>query len=352
MDAQQGSNDGGDSNVGVKCNDGGDQLALLGLPVALNPERVGVDGSRIDRIFNWMKQPVNDGRIPFAQCTVARKGVVVFHGCVGKMNLERGLEIKMNTISRIYSMTKTVTSVAIMQLHEKGLVELEDNLSKFIPEFANMTVLSQSPVDGSPIVEASKCEITIKHLLTHTAGLTHGIFGDDEVDKLYRQNDVRFFGKGSLEEKVRVLAGLPLMFHPGERWHYSVAIDVLGRVVEVSSGKSLTAYFEDHIFEPLKMKDTAFTVKAEDEGRFAGCYKCELDAAGAKSFRVFPGDDNILGTRAGYFQSPEEKVLSGGGGLVSTVPDYHTSALHRCSATRANWTAPGSSGRRRWSTCF
>jgi CubicO group peptidase (beta-lactamase class C family) len=212
--------------------------------------------------------------------------------------------MELNTIFRIYSMTKPIVSVALMMLYEQGFFQLTDPLRQYLPEFKDVKVLEPGGVLVPP-----RGEITIHHLLTHTAGLTYGHFGETEVDKRYVDANLHEPGI-DLQEMVKRIAHLPLLYHPGEDWVYSHATDVVGRLVEVLSGMNLAEYLDSNIFNPLGMVDTAFYVPPEKIDRFATCYAetetakmVVYDAAETSTYR-------------------EVSCYSGGGGLVSTLKDY------------------------------
>ena len=223
----------------------------------VTPAQCGLDAGRLTRIDDWMQRYVDDGRFPFAATLIARRGRIAWTGHKGMADIEARTPYTPETLVRIYSMTKPVTSVAFMMLYEQGLVHLDDPVSDFIPEFANVQVL----VEGAKSLDQTEplnTAVTIHHLLTHTSGLTYG-FNQDILSKTYLDNRLDFGQRaGGLAETARRLAGQPLLFQPGSRWHYSVATDVLGRIVEVVSGKSLDRYFEENILGPLEMKDTSF----------------------------------------------------------------------------------------------
>jgi CubicO group peptidase (beta-lactamase class C family) len=235
---------------------------------------------------------------------VARRGQVVHWDAVGTRDTATGDPLERNDIFRIYSMTKPVTSVAVMILVEEGRVALDDPVSKFVPELADVQVLTAGgdrvPAEGP---------ITVEHLLTHTSGLTYGSFGDSAVDRLYNQANPLRLAEG-LEDFTRRVAELPLLASPGTRWNYSVSTDVLGRVVEVASGQAFDAFVEARILGPLGMDDTAFWVPAEKRGRFMANY---AKVGG----RLVVADSPVDGQ---YTRPPA--FPSGGGGLTSTASDY------------------------------
>jgi CubicO group peptidase (beta-lactamase class C family) len=287
---------------------------LLLVPLALRagelpqaqPEDVGISAARLDKAAAAVQQMVDKKEYAGAVTMVLRNGKVVHLKAVGMTDLDKARPMKTDTIFRIYSMTKPVTSVAAMMLCEEGKLQLDDPVAKYIPEFKILRVY-MGPKDET--VEAKR-PMTIRDLLRHTSGLTYGYFGSSPVDKLYRDNNVLDRSR-TLQEFVSSLATLPLQYQPGTRFHYSVSTDVLGRVVEVASGKSLDVFFAERIFQPLDMQDTSFFVPPSKVGRFATNYT--------------PADKGGLKVREAAETSPYLKAprfFSGGGGLVSTARDY------------------------------
>ena len=274
-----------------------------GLPVA-SPGAVGMSADGLDRIGPAMQAYVDDGRLAAVMTMVARRGQVVHWETVGTRDTAAGDPLERDDIFRIYSMTKPVTSVAVMILVEEGKVALDDPVSKFVPEFAGVTVLA----DGGDRVPAEG-PITIEHLLTHTSGLTYGLFGDSAVDRLYTAANPLGLAEG-LDDFARRVAELPLLASPGTRWNYSVSTDILGRVVEVASGQAFDAFVEARILDPLSMDDTAFWVPEEKRVRFMANY---ARLGGGLVVADSPVDGQY--TRPPAFPS-------GGGGLTSTASDY------------------------------
>ena len=274
-----------------------------GLPTA-SPDTVGMSADGLARIEPAVQAYVDDGRVAGVMTMVARGGHVVHWDAVGMRDLDAGDPLEPDDIFRIYSMTKPVTSTGVMILVEEGAVALDDPVSKFIPEFADVQVLDD---DGERVAPAGP--MTVEHLLTHTSGLTYGFFGDSPVDRLY--NESGFFTQSvGLEDFAQNVAELPLVASPGERWNYSVSTDILGRVIEVASGQSFDAFLQERIFDPLGMEDTAFMVPAEKRGRFLANYARADDA-----LQMIDSPDD------GQYTSPPAWV-SGGGGLASTASDY------------------------------
>jgi CubicO group peptidase (beta-lactamase class C family) len=268
------------------------------------PEDVGLSSAVLARIGPAMQALVDSGRTAGVMTLVARRGQVVHWEATGWRVLgEDALE--PDDIFRIYSMTKPVTSVAVMMLVEQGRLSLDTPLADVLPEFADIQVQ-----DGATR-RAPARPILIRHLLTHTAGIGYGDIGRTPVDSLYRAARLGVWGTaGNLEQTVDAIAALPLAFDPGTRWNYSLGVDVLGRVVEVVSGRTLAEFFQERIFEPLGMDDTGFHVQPADLDRFTAAY-----APGPNGLRV--GESNVNGQHTRPAQ-----WYSGGGGLTSTASDY------------------------------
>jgi CubicO group peptidase (beta-lactamase class C family) len=274
------------------------------------PENVGLSSERLARIDRHLERRYLDQKkIAGALTLIARRGRVAYLSPLGMMDLERGRPMREDTLFRIYSMTKPITSVALMTLYEHGHFRLEDPVHKFIPAWRNLAVYQGG---NHPVFITSPVQrpMTVRDLLTHTAGLTYGFMERTNVDRAYRRLGI---GErtGTLRETIDKLAGLPLEFSPGTRWNYSVATDVLGHLVEVISGKAFDVFLKEELFEPLGMRDTAFWVPPEKLERFATNYS--------------RGPDKALRIEDAPETSPYAKpatYLSGGGGLVSTAADY------------------------------
>ncbi len=273
-------------------------------------ERVGMSSERINAMAPAMQNVVDQGRVSGVVTLVARKGKVVHFDAVGKQDIEANKPMAQDTIFRIYSMTKPVTGVAMMILFEQGKWQLNDPVAKFIPEFKDLRVYAGEDADGKPILEPQTHPMTMKELMSHTAGFTYGVFGNSPVDRLHRKADV-LNNDITLEEMIRRVATLPLNSQPGEKWHYSIAVDIQGYLVEKLSGMPFDQFLAQHIFEPLRMVDTGFYVPVEKATRLAQVYN--VDAQG--KLRVERG-----GFNRDYTKKPT--LLSGGGGLVSTAADY------------------------------
>ncbi|HCO95640.1 MAG TPA: serine hydrolase [Phycisphaerales bacterium] len=284
-------------------------LIAYELPTAA-PEQVGLSAEKLQRAQAAMQKLVDDKRIAGGVIVVARRGKVVQFEACGMMDIEAKKPMKRDTIFRFYSMSKPITSVAVMILYEQGKIELDDPVSEYIPQFKGLKVVADPDAEEITEVEAKR-QMTVRDLMRHTSGLTYGFFSNTAVDKLYRKS-VQLGGSGvTLEEMAKNLAPIPLLYQPGTKWHYSVSTDVLGRVVEVASGQSLDKFFAERIFEPLGMADTAFYVPAGKIDRFATNY-------GPNPQGGLRPIDKPETTR--YAKMPT--FFSGGGGLVSTAGDY------------------------------
>ena len=277
--------------------------SAAGLPTT-SPDAVGMSADGLARIEAAVQAYVDDGRVAGVMTMVARRGHVVHWAAAGMRDLAAGDLLEPDDIFRIYSMTKPITSVGVMSLVEAGAIALDDPVSKFIPAFADVTVLDD---EGERVAPGGP--ITIEHLLTHTSGLTYGFFGDSPVDRLY--NESGFFAQSEgLDDFARRVAELPLLASPGERWNYGVSTDILGRIVEVASGQSFDAFLRERILDPLGMDDTGFVVPAEKHSRFTANYQRSDDAL-----------QMIDSPEDGQYTRPPA-WLSGGGGLASTASDY------------------------------
>jgi CubicO group peptidase (beta-lactamase class C family) len=285
------------------------------LRVDTDPAEVGIDAGRLRRLDRRLARWVDEGRLPGHLVTVARHGRLVHVGRYGSRDVERGLPVEDDTRWRIYSMTKPVTSVAAMMLHEEGAFELSDPIARWLPEFAETRVY----VAGSaqrPVTVPQLEPIRVRHLLTHTSGLTYGFHHQHAVDAQYRAAGHEWTTPAGADsaEVCRQWAQLPLLFQPGAEWNYGVSTDVLGRLVEVLSGQPLDAFFAERIFGPLGMADTSFGLREDDDPDSLARLYAAVPADGTTSFAPL----DALGAAA----LSRPAFLSGGGGLVSTAGDY------------------------------
>ena len=274
------------------------------------PEDVGLSGDKLAQVDRWMDRLVADGKLPGLSVTVTRRGRVAYTRSTGQSDLARGTPMAADTLVRIYSMTKPLTSVAIMMLYEEGRFQLDDAISRFLPYFANQRVFAGGNRGKMDTVPAAR-DITFRDLLTHTSGLTYGFMQATLVDAAYRDNGVDFqTADATLGEVVERAAAVPLLAQPGAEWNYSIATDVLGHLVAVISGQSFDSFLQERVIGPLGMTDTSFVVPPEKLSRFAANY--------------VPGADGLAlldDPATSRFLLPG-KICSGGGGLVSTVGDY------------------------------
>jgi len=283
------------------------------IEVEVDPSEGGFDPERLDQLGAHLHRYVDDGRLPGTNVLVSRGGKVVYHDVYGYRDIERSLPVESDTIYRFYSMTKPVTSVALMQLYERGLLQLKDPISKWIPAFADTRVFVGGDATKPETREPLR-QISVHDLLTHTSGLTYHFHMANTVDEMYRRAGFEWTkSPGDLENQCNVVASLPLLFDPGTEWNYSCSTDVVGRIVELVAGVTLDQYFQDHIFEPLGMTDSGFSVSESERERFASCYYPD-----AQSLKATLLDD---AQRSRYLREPT--ALSGGGGLVSCLGDYH-----------------------------
>lgn len=285
------------------------------------PEEAGMDAGRLDRIATWMQSYVDDRKHPGNSAVVARGGKIVWEHATGLRDIDAGDPFTSDTVARIYSMTKPITSVALMMLVERGLIELDAPLSAVLPEFSDCHALIPG---ATAIDQVERCATPKLHqLFTHTAGFSYpfnpGVLAAEmnELGLVFRGD------RGTLADATAEVAALPLAFKPGRAWEYSVSIDILGRVVEVLSGKTLDRYFADEIFAPLGMTDTAFNVSPDRLDRFAALYSPLADDPMALN-EMRMGDDPLRRVDTGDDQSPFTRVtcFSGGGGLTGTIGDY------------------------------
>jgi CubicO group peptidase (beta-lactamase class C family) len=284
------------------------------LKAEADPAEVGLDPARLDRVDRHFRRYVDDGRLPGWLLTVSRQGRLAHVSSYGLRDIEAGLPVETDTLWRIYSMTKPIISVAAMMLYEEGAFELTDPVSKFIPAFADIRVYAGGS-DLRPVTVPVTEPVRIWHLLTHTAGLTYGFHRVHSVDARYRDAGFEWGTPRGMDlaQCCDAWADQPLLFQPGTEWNYSVATDVLGRVIEVASGQALDQFLDSRIFGPLGMTDTAFWVGESDAGRLAALYT-PIPAPKGPATRL---------DAMGKVARARPRMLSGGGGLISTAADYH-----------------------------
>lgn len=286
------------------------------------PERAGFSATRLGRIGDVMRRYVDAGKLAGTVSLVSRRGQVVYFDDYGQRNLETGAEMTLDTLFRIYSMTKPITSVAALMLFEDGHYLLDDPIADYLPAFADVQVCVGMDLAGMRLARPERPP-TVRDLMRHTAGLSYGWHQDTPVDQAYRdaKMDQRQY---SLTEGVEMLAKLPLVYHPGTAWRYSFSTDVLGRLVEVWSGESLDEFFQRHIFAPLGMTDTAFQVAPEKIDRFAACYTLPNMTGYVADAEPGNGQRRLVvqdAPETSKFAKPPV-FLSGGGGLTASTGDY------------------------------
>ena len=277
------------------------------------PQDHGFDPTRLARIGDVGKRYVDSGRLPCSSVQVARRGEVVYSDVYGQADIESDTAATAETVFRIYSMTKPITSIALMSLYEDGAFLLESPVEEFLPDFADMTVWVGGS-DQAPVARPAANKMTIRDILTHTSGLTYGFFRQHPLDAIYRdQHNLGDFSEADydLAEAVRRLGSLPLLFEPGTSWNYSMSTDVCGAVIEAITGQTLDVALAERVLDPLGMSHTGFSVADDDVDHFAACY---VRSATGDLMRI---DDPATSS---YLKPPS--FLSGGGGMVSTIGDY------------------------------
>lgn len=275
-----------------------------------SPAEAGLTNNGVNALKTHIQGYIDSGRLVGATTLVSRAGKIGHFETYGHINKENGTEMSEDAVFRIYSMTKPITGIALMMLYEEGKFKLDDPVSKYLPSFKDQRVFSGVNEDGSLQTVPAEQPATIRHLLTHTAGLTYGVFGNTPIDQLYVKSGI-FSPKMTLTEQTKKLGELPLLYHPGAAWVYSLSVDVQGRLIEVLSGQSLGEFFQERIFAPLGMNDTGFSVRPDQLDRFSEIYAPE-EGKGLVAYRGdFFGDFTV---------KPASE--SGGGGLVSTTLDY------------------------------
>ncbi|MGO9344544.1 MAG: serine hydrolase domain-containing protein [Acidimicrobiales bacterium] len=283
------------------------------LAVEVDPREVGLSAERLERLDALVRRYVDRGLLPGALAMVSRHSKVAHLFTYGSRDLRAGTPMETDTIVRLYSMTKPVTSVAAMMLYEEGAFDLYDPVSSVVPAFGDTMVWAGGNRDA-PVLEPQRAPMAMWNLFSHTSGLTYGFALDHPVDALYRRAGYGLGAPGgkTLADACDDFAGFPLVFQPGSAWNYSVSTDVLGRVVEVLSGKSLDVFFQERIFGPLGMVDTGFFVPSEKVDRLAELYVPEAGSRRATLLPMPAGSASRL-----------PSMLSGGGGLFGTAGDYH-----------------------------
>jgi CubicO group peptidase (beta-lactamase class C family) len=279
----------------------------------VKPETAGFSSERLEQLHALMQRSVDQKQIAGIVTILARHGKVVDYRTYGVSDIASAKPIQKDAIFRDFSMTKPVTGVAMMILYEQGKWLPSDPISKFIPEFAHLKVYKGQGADGKMILVEPDHPLTMRELMSHTAGFTYGIFGQTPVDAMYR--DQKVLGSKNLQEMIEKLAKIPLLYQPGKGWTYSVSMDIEGYIVEKLSGQTLPDFFRDHIYAPLGMRDAGFFVPAEKRTRFVTLYSTGENGEMIAATRG-PG-----GSMSEYAAQPT--MPSGGGGMVSTAEDYY-----------------------------
>ena len=291
-------------------NPTGQEQPSLALQFA-EPEQVGMSGERLGRITDAMQELVDDGLLAGVVTMVARHNKIVHFESVGYRDIEAGAPMTNDAIFRIYSMTKPITGVALMMLYDEGKFRLSDPVEKYIPEFSNLRVAIGTAPNGELITEESEHRMTIRELMSHTGGLTYGLFSSSTVDDLYNEINV-LDSQSILKSMIDKLSAIPLRQQPGSQFHYSVSVDVQGYLVEVLSGQTFAEFLEERLFEPLGMIDAGWHIPPEKINRFAHVY--QYNDSGTlipKEWESWPRD---------YYEPAT--FFSGGAGLVATAMDY------------------------------
>jgi CubicO group peptidase (beta-lactamase class C family) len=283
------------------------------LQPAASPESVGFDSARLKRLDEAMAEAVASGRVAGMTTLLARHGKVVSFNTYGVKDLSTRQPVTKDTMFRIYSMTKPVTGVAMMILFEEGKWRLDDPITRYIPEFTDLKVMTGQDSAGRPILEPMKRPPTMRDVMSHTAGFGYGLNAGNPLDKMYQDKQV--LQAPGMQAMIQRIAELPLAFQPGEQWRYSIAVDIQGALVERISGQTLGQFFADRIFQPLKMNDTGFQVPAAKAARLSSIYDTVPNTT-----RVEPAIRLFGGAMPDYTKAPNFE--SGGAGLVSTTMDY------------------------------
>ena len=300
-----------DPGATVSNNATVEPLSPAGDLIAAAPESVGMDSQRLNRVTERMQEFVDAGQLAGVVTMAARHSKIVHRSAVGFRDIEAGDPMSEDDIFRIYSMSKPITGVAMMILYEEGKFRLSDPVEKHIPEFKGLQVATGVDDDGTILTEPADHPMTIRELMSHTGGLTYGVFSPSAVDDRYNELDI-LDPDQTLQEFIDKLASVPLRQQPGTQWHYSVSVDVQGYLVEKLSGQKFSDFLEERIFEPLGMTDTDFYVPPEKADRLAQVYGYG-DNGELVPQEGFGGANNYL---------EDQAFESGGGGLVGTAMDY------------------------------
>ena len=285
-----------------------------------SPHEVGLSAERLERISSAAQGFIDEGQLAGAVTVVARRGKVAHFEAYGMMDIEADKPMQKDTIFRIYSMTKPIAAVGVMMLCEEGKLTLDAPASTYLPELSRMQVAQDADANVFTPVETDR-EMTVQDLMQHTAGLPGAaryMGGNTAVDKLYRKAGLDRLHECNLQELVERLGTIPLLYQPGTKWHYSIAADVLGRLIEVTSGQPFDQFLAERIFQPLGMIDTGFYVPAEKIDRLAGMYGPK-PTGGLQTIDAPAGGTGYI-SKTSFTKKP--RFLSAGGGLVSTASDF------------------------------
>ena len=274
----------------------------------VDPQQEGVSAERLERISEVSKSYLKDEKVAGIATMVSRNGKIIYAKAFGERGVDDSKTLKIDDLFRIYSMTKPIVAVAAMQLYEKGMFHLNDPISKFLPELAELSVMDE---EGN--LTPNQAPISMQQLLTHTAGFSYG-FSNSKVDQEY--NKAELWKSKDSDDFIKRVAALPLHYKPGERWHYSIAVDLTGVIVERLSGMGLDEYLQTYIFEPIGMVDTFFEVPKQKMSRFLPNHYYDY---GEKSLKTVQETKEKYNAMSNY---EDVSMFSGGGGLVSTAMDY------------------------------
>jgi CubicO group peptidase (beta-lactamase class C family) len=280
-------------------------------PKVIVPESVGLSTERLERLGKAMQEDIDQKKTGGIVVLIARRGAIAYHKAFGMADIESGKKMQTDHLFRLYSMTKPVTSAALLMLYEEGKFQLSDPLEKYIPAFKNVKVFVKLDEKGAMVLEEPKRKITIHDVFRHTAGFGYGGSDDSPVNKAYREAGIDFSKMDSLKELVDKLVTVPLLYHPGERWVYSVAHDVQAYLVELFSGMRFDKFVQTRIIQPLGMKDAVFGIPKEYVGRYTTTYGQKKEGG------IEPTDKPGSSTYARYTDHP-----FGGLSLSSTALDY------------------------------